>query len=229
MLDTSVRMVPRHGVDEGVAPPGPEAGRVPHVDQVVPLERVRPQVAGQRLLVAHQRGQDDEDERQHEEQPGRDGEGVQRDPLQEPAPGRRRRGRGRGGGDRGRAGRHRHSPTPRKTLPRRIRNAAKTIDSTKSTSATTQAAPMSNRWKPEVVDQLRQGQRRAGRVAGLDLLARPADLAARDLPRHQRLGVVLHRRDHAGDHGEARIGRRWGSVTWRNRRIAPAPSSSAAS
>ena len=31
-------------------------------------EGVRPQVAGQRLLVAHQRGQDDEDEGQHEEQ-----------------------------------------------------------------------------------------------------------------------------------------------------------------
>src|SRR4051794_34281344 len=51
----------------------------------------------------------------------------------------------------------------------------------------------------EVVDQLRQGQRRAVRVAGLRLLTGAADLPAGDLPCHQRLGVVLHGRDDAGN------------------------------
>src|SRR4051795_1948403 len=56
--------------------------------------------------------------------------------------------------------------------------------------------------KAEVVDQLRQGKRGSVRIAGLRLLTGAPYLTARDLPGHQRLGVVLHGRDDAGDRGE---------------------------
>src|SRR3954453_24112414 len=47
----------------------------------------------------------------------------------------------------------------------------------------------------QVVDELRQRQRRPVGVARLRLLARSADLPTRDLPGHEGLGVVLHHRD----------------------------------
>ena len=111
------------------------------------------QLPGQRLLVAHHRGQEDEDERQHEEQRSATREGVHRDPLQATC---RTAGSASAAPCVGASGRRcrwlglRHHSSPSKPLPRRISTAVKAIESANSTSATTHAAPMSKRWKPRL-------------------------------------------------------------------------------
>ena len=58
---------------------------------------------------------------------------------------------GGAGGEVGGQGRMaRHQASPSRPEPRRMSTTVNSIDSTKSTSATTQAEPVSKRWKPRL-------------------------------------------------------------------------------
>ncbi len=81
--DTTVRTVPRPAYSRVFFHQVRKPGGVEHLLVVGPLEGVRPQVPGEGLLVAHQRGEHEEDERQHEEECRGHAERVDGDPVQQ--------------------------------------------------------------------------------------------------------------------------------------------------
>src|SRR5262249_21292037 len=74
-----------NGVLERVERPAPKRRRREHVDEVVPRKRMRPEPGRERLVVRHQRGERDEEERQEECDRRRDQHAVVRDREQEAA------------------------------------------------------------------------------------------------------------------------------------------------
>ena len=75
-----------HRVLERVQHPSPQRRLRPDVDEVAPAERLRPQVGRERLVVRHQCGERDEDERREERNRETDQNRVVRDCEQEATP-----------------------------------------------------------------------------------------------------------------------------------------------
>src|SRR5439155_25252409 len=63
-------------VEEAVQCVLPERRLLEDLDEVVPAKRMRPKRGRKRLPVRHEGGQDDEDERGEEDDPGRDEQAV---------------------------------------------------------------------------------------------------------------------------------------------------------
>src|SRR4029450_13807254 len=92
-------------VEERVQRVAPQRRLGEDVDVVVPGERLGPEPRRERLVARHQRGEQDEHEREQEHDRGYDQQAVRRDADQEPLPANRDRrtaadegGRGGGGG-----------------------------------------------------------------------------------------------------------------------------------
>src|SRR5215208_4415186 len=63
-------------VDEGIQRVAPEGCLVEDIGEVLEAERMWPEIGRERLLVRHERGQNDEDERSEEDERGDDEEAV---------------------------------------------------------------------------------------------------------------------------------------------------------